>query len=81
MNAIAEVVKIRDAREDINRMTKDVENNQRAFQMILDYRSWLVTTRCEKGTGLGLYICKRIIEAHGGKIWGENNVDQGLLFL
>jgi two-component system, OmpR family, sensor histidine kinase VicK len=38
------------------------------------------TTRSEKGTGLGLYICIRIIEAHGGKIWGENNVDQGATF-
>ena len=38
------------------------------------------TTRSEKGTGLGLYICKRIIEAHGGRIWGENNVDQGATF-
>ena len=38
------------------------------------------TTRSEKGTGLGLYICKRIIEAHGGKIWGENNLDQGATF-
>jgi two-component system, OmpR family, sensor histidine kinase VicK len=32
------------------------------------------TSKSFKGTGLGLFISKSIIEAHGGKIWAENNI-------
>jgi signal transduction histidine kinase len=43
-------------------------------------RLWtpLFTTKA-KGMGFGLAICKRIVDAHGGKIWAESIQEKGAI--
>jgi len=33
-----------------------------------------------QGLGMGLAICRSIIEAHGGRLWAENHPEKGAVF-
>ena len=43
----------------------------------LDANHSTLGTEKEQGTGLGLIICKEMVERNGGQIWMESEVDQG----
>jgi len=52
---------------------------QESLPLIFE-RFYRVRSEKATGTGLGLYICRQIIEAHRGKIWAESNPGQGTTF-
>jgi signal transduction histidine kinase len=52
---------------------------QESLPLIFE-RFYRVRTEKNTGTGLGLYICKQIIDAHRGKIWAESTFGEGTTF-
>jgi two-component system sensor histidine kinase CiaH len=57
----------------------DVEERKNVFKKF--YRIGNEQTRRAKGTGLGLYLCKKIAEDHNGRITIEDNQPQGSNFI
>lgn len=56
----------------------DANEKKRIFDKF--YRTGNEVTRKTQGTGLGLYLCKRIIKDHEGRIWVESNKPHGTIF-
>ncbi|PPD57337.1 PAS domain-containing sensor histidine kinase [Dehalogenimonas etheniformans] len=78
-------IKVRVIREDGNVVISVIDNG---VGIPIEQQATLFTpfTRLEnirrpaKGLGLGLLVCKRLVEAHGGKIWVESKPGEGSTF-
>ncbi len=54
------------------------ENKERIFEMFFSENKNAADSK--RSLGLGLALCRTIIEAHGGKIWVEDNIPKGSVF-
>ena len=55
------------------------ENINKLFRIDLNYTT--LGTNKERGTGLGLILCKELVEKNGGKIWAESEFEKGTKFI
>ena len=63
----------KEGEEDLAAVVKVKDNGSGIDTRILPRLFTKFATTSLEGVGLGLYISKRIVEAHDGRIWAENN--------
>ena len=93
-NLIGNAIKFRDGKNPEIKITGKKENGEVLFSVKdngigikkeYDDKIFVIFQRLNSrekypGTGIGLSICKKIVERHGGKIWVESEPDKGATF-
>jgi signal transduction histidine kinase len=94
-NLITNAIKFTHKKGEVNIYTEQSENNvtviisdtgvgisQNDINKLWDYTNLFSKqgTNNEQGTGLGLVLCKDLVEKHGGTIWVESEVGNGSVF-
>ena len=74
-----------DAKRDGDQWTFSIRDNGVGFDQRYAERVFGVFKRLHRnadipGTGIGLAICQRIIDRHGGRIWAESKLGEGSCF-
>ncbi|WP_370519343.1 sensor histidine kinase [Nitrososphaera sp. AFS] len=70
------VISITVQKIDYDEMIVNIKDNGTGIDLqILPKLFTKFATKSQSGTGLGMFIAKNIIEAHGGKMWAKNNPD------
>ena len=75
-NGCSSIIAVVDAKREENCVIVTVKDYGKGIDTKIFPRLFSkFATKSFSGTGLGLFISKAIVEAHGGKIWAENNAD------